>query len=128
MLKANAAFSGLSVNDTHKAKQFYSEVLGLDLVSEEMGLKYKLPGGGTLFIYGKEDHEPASFTVINFVVEDIDAAVDELASQRVVFKHYPNMPGELDEKGILRGRSSNMGPDIAWFKDPASNILSIIQE
>lgn len=128
MLKAQAAFSGFSVNDLAKAKQFYTEVLGLELENEEMGLQVKLPNGGSLFIYPKEDHQPATFTILNFVVEDIDQAVDELTQQSVSFERYDNMSGQQDDKGIARGLSANQGPDIAWFKDPAGNILSVLQD
>ena len=127
MLKAQAAFSGISVSDQAQAKQFYTEVLGLTLDNETMGLNLRLPGGGALFIYAKEGHQPATFTVLNFVVDNIDEAVDELTGLGVSFEHYDNMPGKQDDKGILRGRSVNQGPDIAWFKDPAGNILSVLQ-
>lgn len=128
MLQADAAFSGLSVNDVAQAKQFYTQVLGLELESDAMGLQLKLPGGGKLFVYPKADHQPASFTVLNFVVRDIDQAVDELVTLGVQFEHYDNMPGTQDKKGIMRGRQTSQGPDIAWFKDPAGNILSVLQE
>ena len=85
-------------------------------------------GGSKLFIYSKDDHQPATFTVLNFAVSDIDQAVDELTKLGVTFERYDNMPGEQDDKGILRGRSVNQGPDIAWFKDPAGNILAVLQE
>lgn len=127
MMKIETAFSGFSVDDIAKAKQFYTEVIGLPIKSERMGLELELPGGQSLFIYEKTDHQPATFTVLNFVVEDIDSAVDELVEHGVTFERYDGMPGEQDEKGILRGRSVNQGPDIAWFKDPAGNILSILQ-
>lgn len=127
MLKSQSAFSGFSVNDTDKAKQFYTQTLGLELEDETMGLRFRLPGGGALFIYTKNDHQPANFTVLNFIVEDIDTAVDELTGLGVSFEHYDNMPGEQDGKGILRGRSVSQGPDIAWFKDPSGNILSVLQ-
>lgn len=126
MFTAKAAFSGFSVDDLAAAKKFYTETLGLKLASEEMGLQLELPGGGRVFVYDKSDHQPASFTILNFVVDDIDAAVDELKSRGVEFEHYENM--HLDEKNIARGRSQNMGPDIAWFKDPAGNILSVLQD
>jgi catechol 2,3-dioxygenase-like lactoylglutathione lyase family enzyme len=128
MLKAQAVFSGFSVNDLDKAKQFYTQVLGLAVGDETMGLQLKLPSGGTLFIYVKGDHQPATFTVLNFVVDNIDEAVDDLTNRGISFEHYDNMPGKQDEKGILRGLSINMGPDIAWFKDPAGNILSVLQD
>lgn len=127
MLKTIETFSGISTNDLAKAKEFYIGVLGLTLEDEMMGLQLKLVGGGKLFIYEKPDHKPADFTVLNFVVEDIDAAVDELKSQGVTFEIYDNMPMPQDEKGIARGKAANQGPDIAWFKDPAGNILSVLQ-
>ena len=128
MFKAQAAFSGISVNNLADAKQFYSQTLGLTLTSETMGLRFQLPGGGELFLYAKENHQPATFTVLNFVVENIDEAVDALAQLGVTFEHYENMPMPQDEKGILRGLSAQKGPDIAWFKDPSGNILSLIQD
>lgn len=128
MLKAQTAFSGFSVNDQEKAKEFYTKILGLSIENEEMGLQLKLPSAGSLFIYSKEGHKPADFTILNFVVENIDEAVDELTKQGVKFEHYDNMPFKQDEKGIARGLSANQGPDIAWFKDPAGNILSVLQD
>jgi|SRR5581483_9246475 len=128
MFKAQAAFSGFSVDELEKAKQFYTQVLGLELESEQMGLRLVLPGGGKVFIYSKEGHEPATYTVLNFVVSNIDEAVDELIRLGVHFEQYDNMPMRQDEKGIARGRSVNQGPDIAWFKDPAGNILSVLQD
>jgi catechol 2,3-dioxygenase-like lactoylglutathione lyase family enzyme len=127
MLQAKAAFSGFSVDDLAKAKEFYTRTLGLELADDKMGLQLKLPGGGQVFVYDKPDHQPASFTILNFVVDDIDAAVDELISSGVTMERYDNMPAPQDEKGILRGRGANQGPDIAWFKDPAGNILAILQ-
>ncbi|SRR6266540_1615205 len=127
MFTATAAFSGFSVDDLDKAKQFYTESLGLSLHDDKMGLTFDLPGGGAVFIYDKPDHQPATFTVLNFVVENIDTAVDELVKSGVVFEHYDNLPATPDEKGILRGLAAQQGPDIAWFKDPAGNILSVLQ-
>lgn len=127
MFKAKAAFSGFSVDDLAKAKKFYVDTLGLKIDNEEMGLTLNLPDGGSVFMYEKENHEPASFTILNFVVEDIDEAVDELVKHGVHFEHYKDFPFEQDEKGIARGRSVDKGPDIAWFKDPAGNILSVLQ-
>lgn len=124
MLKDSPAFSGFSVNDIPKAKQFYEEVLGVSTEETPMGLTLKLKTMD-VFIYPKEDHAPASFTILNFPVEDIDEAFEELSGKGVVFEKYDNM--YQDEKGITRGRSANMGPDIAWLKDPAGNILSILQ-
>lgn len=126
MVKFQAAFSGLSVDDLNKAKEFYTQTLGLMLNNETMGLQFQLPGGGTLFIYPKADHQPATYTVLNFVVENIDEAVDELTRSGVQFERYDNLPDTQDQKGIARGRSANQGPDIAWFKDPAGNILAVL--
>ena len=125
MLRDAYAFSGFSVTDQAAAEDFYSNMLGLEIEGGEMGLKLKLHGGGEVFIYAKPDHAPASFTILNFVVDDIDAAVDELTSKGVVFEQYDF--AHQDEKGIARGKAANMGPDIAWFKDPAGNILSVLQ-
>jgi catechol 2,3-dioxygenase-like lactoylglutathione lyase family enzyme len=126
MFKAKAAFSGFSVDDLAKAKTFYSETLGLQVDPDGVGVRLHLPGGGTVFAYPKGDHQPATFTILNFVVDDIDAAVDELTGRGVQFEQYDNGP-TTDKKGILRGRAQNRGPDIAWFKDPAGNFLSVIQ-
>jgi catechol 2,3-dioxygenase-like lactoylglutathione lyase family enzyme len=127
MLSLKAIFSGFSVNNIEKAKQFYSENLGLKLTDDTMGLNFELPGGGSMFIYPKDDHQPATFTILNLVVDDIDSVVNELTSKGVSFEHYDNMPAKQDEKEILRGLAANQGPDIAWFKDPAGNILSVLQ-
>jgi catechol 2,3-dioxygenase-like lactoylglutathione lyase family enzyme len=126
MFKAKSAFSGFSVNDLVAAKTFYSETLGLKVEPDGVGLRLHLPGGATVFAYPKQDHQPATFTILNFGVDDIDSAVDELARRGVQFEHYDN-GAKTDEKGILRGRAQNRGPNIAWFKDPAGNVLSVIQ-
>ena len=125
MFQPQTAFSGFSVNDLAKAKEFYTQTLGLKVLEEGPGLIIHLPGGGTVLAYPKNDHQPATFTILNFVVDNIDKAVDELKNRSVSFERYPGMP--QDEKGILRGISQNMGPDIVWFKDPAGNILSVLQ-
>lgn len=119
------AFSGFSVDDIEKAKEFYGQKLGLDVTAEEDGLKMQI-GGLNSFIYPKDDHAPASFTILNFLVDDIDNAVDELNKRGVQFESYE---GEMktDEKGIFRGADSGHGPNIAWFKDPAGNILSVLE-
>ena len=127
MVNVTAAFGGVSVDDLPAAKEFYSTILGLELEDETMGLHFKLPNGGNLFIYEKENHQPASYTFLNFVVTDIDASVDELVKQGVVFEHYDE-PMKTDEKGIMRGLSAQKGPDIAWFTDPAKNIIAVIQD
>ena len=125
MFQPKTAFSGFSVNDLAKAKAFYTQTLGLKVVEEGVGLRLHLPGGGTAFAYPKDDHQPATFTLLDFVVDDIDEAVDELKSRDVSFDRYEGM--SQDEKGIMRGISQNMGPDIAWFKDPAGNMLAVLQ-
>lgn len=128
MFEAQAALSSYSVNDLGEAKVFYTKTLGLQIDNEDMDLQLLLPGGGKLFLYQKDDHQPATFTVLNFVVAHIDEALDALVAHGVVFEHYDNMPAAQDEKGVLRGIAAGQGPDIAWFKDPAGNILSLIQE
>ncbi len=126
MFQAKSAFSGFSVNDLAKAKAFYTETLGLQVDDEGVGIRLHLPDGGTVFAYPKDDHQPATFTILNFVVNTIDEAVDELTNRGVRFEHYEDGP-PTDEKGILRGRARNLGPDIAWFKDPAGNTLAVLQ-
>lgn len=121
MLGDVAAFSGFSVDDLDKAKKFYGETLGLKVVEEPMGaLGLQFVNGGRVFIYSKPDHIPATYTVLNFPVADVEKAVDELAKRGVKFEDYP----DTDEKGIDR---SDQGPLIAWFKDPAGNFLSVLQ-
>jgi len=124
MFKDTQAFSGFSVNDLEATKEFYSTVLGVDVQSDQMGLHLNIPGGRPIFVYPKKDHTPASFTILNFPVENIDEAVEALTAKGVAFEHYEM----TDEKGIARGLSRNMGPDIAWFKDPSGNILSVLQQ
>ena len=125
-MNTSRAFSGLSVDDAAKAKEFYTNIVGLTLTDEKMGLTFGLPGGGSLFLYQKDNHAPATYTALNLVVPNIDDAADELARKGVTFERYEGF--EQDEKGIARSKGANQGPDIAWFKDPAGNILSIIQE
>ena len=126
MFTPTSAFSGFSVNDLAQAKAFYAETLRLKVDDEGVGMRLHLPGGGTVFAYSKDDHQPATFTILNFVVENIDEAVDELTNRGVQFEHYEEGP-KTDEKGILRGHALQMGPDIAWFKDPAGNTLAVLQ-
>jgi predicted enzyme related to lactoylglutathione lyase len=122
VFKDTEAFSGFSTNDIERAKDFYGSTLGLE-VSEMNGmLEIRLGSGGTVLAYPKENHEPATFTILNFNVDDIDKAVDELSARGVKFERYEDF-GQ-DDKGIARGE----GPDIAWFKDPAGNILSVLSE
>ena len=122
MFQTINAFSSFSVNDLKKAKEFYGKTLGLKVSESEMGLEIR-PGEADVFIYPKPNHAPATFTVLNFLVDDIDKAVDELTKNGVRFEHYE---GEIktDEKGIHH----NGGPSIAWFKDPAGNILSVLEK
>jgi catechol 2,3-dioxygenase-like lactoylglutathione lyase family enzyme len=123
MLEAANAFSGFSVDDLDRAKQFYSETLGLSVSEIPAGLELQLGGGGRVFVYPKPNHEPATFTILNFPVASIDQAVDELTAAGVTFERYDGM--EQDDRGIARGGG---GPNIAWFKDPAGNILSVLEE
>ena len=122
MLNSSGAFSSFAVNDLQQAKQFYAETLGIKVKESKEGLELH-PENTDVFIYPKPDHQPATFTVLNFLVEDIEATVDELKQKGVRFEHYE---GEIktNEKGIHR----NGGPTIAWFKDPAGNILSVIEK
>jgi catechol 2,3-dioxygenase-like lactoylglutathione lyase family enzyme len=128
MFSPITTFSGFSVNDMAKASDFYLQSLGLKLAADKMGMQLELPAGGKVFIYEKSDHVPATFTVLNFVVPNIDEAVDALTAKGIQMERYDNMPASQDEKGILRGLSVNQGPDIAWFKDPAGNVLSVLQD
>jgi len=125
MFKSTKAFSSFSVNDLQKAKEFYAQTLGLELSESKEGLDLRLAGGGQVFVYPKPNHTPASFTVLNFPVDDIDQAVDALSKLGVQFEHYDQPEIKTDEKGIAR--STGRGPNIAWFKDPAGNILSVLQ-
>jgi catechol 2,3-dioxygenase-like lactoylglutathione lyase family enzyme len=126
MLKGENAFSGFSVKNLADARKFYEGTLGLEMEGDgAMGLRLKVAGPNGVFVYPKEDHVPASYTILNFRVPDIDVAVDELAAKGIKFEVYP---GVTDHKGIARGRSVGQGPDIAWFKDPAGNFLSILNE
>jgi catechol 2,3-dioxygenase-like lactoylglutathione lyase family enzyme len=123
MFESTKAFSGFSVDDLEAAKQFYGDTLGLR-VSEQYGLlTLHIAGDRDTLVYPKDDHTPATFTILNFPVDDIDEAVDELAERGVRFERYNGF--DQDEKGIARGPE---GPYIAWFKDPAGNILSVLQD
>lgn len=127
MLNEAKIFSGFSVHDIAAARVFYGDTLGLSIADEGMGLTLQLPSGGSVFMYEKPDHVPATFTILNFGVDDIDAAVDSLTAKGITMERYAAMPAQQDEKGILRGRAAQMGPDIAWFKDPSGNILAVLQ-
>ena len=126
IFKLDESFSTYSIDDVGAAKDFYGETLGIDVTDqEEGGISLDL-GGRSVYLYPKEDHEPASFTVLNLAVEDIDKAVDELSSLGIEFESYGG-DIETDDKGIFRGGDEGKGPNIAWFKDPAGNILSVIE-
>jgi catechol 2,3-dioxygenase-like lactoylglutathione lyase family enzyme len=130
MFKDSHAFSSFSTDDVEKAKQFYGETLGLDAaIDDKMGiLQVKLAGGGRVMLYPKDDHAPATFTVLNFPAKDIDEAVDALAEKGVAFERYDTDYIKTDEKGIARGDAKGQGPRIAWFKDPAGNVLAVLTE
>ena len=120
MFKDTRAFSGFSVDDVERAKQFYGETLGLEVSDENGILELSIAGERSVIAYPKDDHEPAAFTILNFPVDDVEAAVDALVERGVDFEHYEGF--DQDDKGIMRGH----GPDIAWFKDPAGNVLSVL--
>jgi catechol 2,3-dioxygenase-like lactoylglutathione lyase family enzyme len=124
MFKDTKAFSGFSVDDLQKAQKFYGQTLGLEVTKEHGLLVLKIAGGGNILIYPKPNHTPATYTILNFPVEDIEQAVDELTRRGVRFERYDQKELKTDEKGIHRGE----GPLIAWFKDPAGNILSVLEE
>ena len=124
MLSDSKAFSGFAVDNLQAAKAFYGGVLGLS-VSESHGLLHlHLAGGSTVLVYPKPNHSPATFTILNFPVDNVDAAVDELTQRGVRFEIYDEAGLKTDERGVFRGG----GPVIAWFKDPAGNILSVLEE
>jgi catechol 2,3-dioxygenase-like lactoylglutathione lyase family enzyme len=117
------AFSGFAVDDIEKARQFYAETLGLEVTEANGMLTLHIAGDRPVLVYPKPNHTPASFTILNFPVEDIEPAVDQLAARGVVFERYEGTPAATDEKGIFRGG----GPLIAWFTDPAGNVLSVVE-
>ena len=120
MFGKSPAFSSFSVDDVGAAKEFYGGTLGIKVAEQpEGGLALELTNAGRVYLYPKDDHVPATFTVLNFEVDDVDRAVDDLTNLGVSFEPYPG----TDEKGILRGE----GPTIAWFKDPAGNFLSVLK-
>jgi len=120
------AFSSFSIDDVAEAKEFYGTTLGLDVEETEEGLQLNIDDADPIFLYPKEDHEPATFTVLNFTVASIDEVVEQLKSRGVEFESYD---GEMktDDNDIFRGGESGDGPNIAWFKDPAGNFLSVIE-
>ena len=124
MLENSRAFSGFAAADIEKVKEFYEETLGLKVTEDHGLLTLHLAGGNNVLVYPKPDHVPATFTVLNFPVDDVDRAVDELSKRGVRLEKCSGPEIKTDEKGIMRGN----GPTIAWFKDPAGNILSVLQQ
>jgi len=124
MFGQSKAFSSFSVHDLKRAKEFYGKTLGLQVEEKPEGLSLDLPGTN-VFIYPKDNHEPASFTVLNFAVDDVDNTVAELKNKGVHFENYDNKDIQTDDKGIARG-GPGRGPTIAWFKDPDGNFLSVV--
>jgi catechol 2,3-dioxygenase-like lactoylglutathione lyase family enzyme len=122
MLKVDKAFSGFSVNDLDVAREFYGETLGVPIEESPAGIRLTIGNG--ILVYPKQDHTPSTYTMLNFPVDNIDQAVDELTGKGIKLEHYG---GVTDKKGVARGLSHDRGPDIAWFKDPAGNILSVLQ-
>lgn len=126
MLTNSRAFSSFSVNDIDKAKEFYGSTLGIETKTTREGLELHVAGGGIpVFIYEKKDHVPAIFTVLNFLTDDIGRAVDEITAKGIAFERYEGM--DADEKGIMWSEVESDGPSIAWFKDPAGNVIAVIQ-
>lgn len=124
MFKDSQAFSSFSVNDIAKAKTFYADTLGLEVTEDYGGLNLHLAGGGRVMVYPKDAaHVPATFTVLNFVTTDVERDVDQLIAKGVTFEQYPDM--KTSEKGITP--QSDQGPRMAWFKDPAGNIVAVMQ-
>ena len=128
MLRDNHAFSSFSVADLKSAYEFYGQTLGLSARETPEGLSLELAGGGRVFIYPKPNHTPASFTVLNFLVDDIAQAVVALGKLGVSFQHYDDPGIKTDDAGIHHSEGAGTGPNIAWFKDPAGNILSLVEE
>jgi catechol 2,3-dioxygenase-like lactoylglutathione lyase family enzyme len=124
MFKNAKAFSGFAVDDITAAREFYGTTLGLEVADTQDMLDVTLGTGAHVLIYPKPNHEPATYTILNFPVADVDAAVDDLASRGVAFERYDEPDLKTDEKGIFRGQ----GPTIAWFRDPAGNILSVLED
>ena len=124
MFEDTEAFSGFAVPDVAAAKKFYGDTLGISVTEEEGMLSLHIAGGREVLVYPKPDHAPANYTILNFPVPDVERAVDELAARGVEFKRYPEMEADQDEKGIFHGG----GPLIAWFTDPAGNVLSVLEQ
>ena len=129
MLTPSKTFSSFSVTNIDEAKDFYTNTLGLTVTEDRgMGIQLHLSDGALVYLYPKENHAPATFTVLNFVVDNIDEAVDQLTAKGISFEQYGNKDLPQDEKGVMRGLDVGQGPNIAWFTDPAGNILSVLQE
>jgi len=127
MFEQSKAFSGFAVDDLDRADAFYADVLGIRTSREHGLLTLHLEGGGRpTLVYPKPDFVPATYTILNFPVDDIDVAARELVGRGVVFERYDGL--HQDDQGISRGRAAGLGPDIVWFRDPAGNILSVLQE
>lgn len=126
-MNINSGYGGFSVNDLEVAKNFYVEKLGLEVSEDAMGLFITLPGGGKIFVYPKDNHEPATYTVLNLLVPDIKEAVAALKEKGIDCEQYDFEMFKTDENGIVWGMKSGDGPNIAWFKDPSGNILSLIE-
>jgi predicted enzyme related to lactoylglutathione lyase len=124
MLKETNAFSGFSVDDVQRAKEFYGQTLGLEVSELNDMLELRLGSGAKVLAYPKPNHVPATFTILNFPVDDVEATVDELTRRGVRFEIYDEGELKTDERGVFRGP----GPKIAWFKDPAGNVLSVLEE
>jgi catechol 2,3-dioxygenase-like lactoylglutathione lyase family enzyme len=125
MFEKSQPFSGFSVDDIAAAKEFYTRVLEMSVGELNGMLQLQIRPDVAVLVYPSDRHRPASYTLLNFPVDDIDAAVDELVRRGVTIERYDGVPH--DDKGIVRGRASNQGPDIAWFKDPAGNVVSVLQ-
>ena len=128
MFKDAKVFSSFSVDDVAKAKTFYANTLGLTVTDSMGGLNLNMQGEDRVFIYPKDSHAPATYTVLNFLVPDIDRAVDDLTKLGIQFETYDTDMIKTDEKGIARSTDPSQGPSIAWFKDPAGNFLSVIEQ
>ena len=129
MFNNGRAFCSFSVDDLEKAKEFYGKTLGIRIeVYEDMGMKLHLPGDSMIFVYPKSNHQPASFTILNILVDDINEAIESLNNRGIKLIQYDNQHIPQDNKGVHRGLRLGKGPDIAWFEDPAGNVLSILQD
>ena len=125
MFKNTKAFSSFSVNNIQAAKDFYAQILELDIEEKDGGLSINISGGNPIMVYQKDNHEPATFTVLNFPVDDIEKSVDELTAKGVVFEQYDTPDIKTDEKGVSKWEN---GPSMAWFKDPAGNVFALMQQ